>query len=1075
METEVNKANSVISSDQKKPDDMECKKMPGIESFQFLKPISRGAFGKVFLGSKKDNPTQLYAIKVVKKSDIVNKNMVEQVITERDALARTKSPFCVQLFYSLQTASHVFLVMEYLIGGDLKSLLTIYGYFDESMATFYAAEIALALQYLHSHGIVHRDVKPDNLLLDNKGHLKLTDFGLSKITLHRELKLAELVAGTPTTVRSGMRYMRTPGQILSLTSHLSFRSEDSCSTLGNSTLGDNGNCSFASVRKASSKCKVLNGQSSRSPGQSSHTSGEASKGSYLSPTSQAWKGQAVASNEEQTPCAAKNTPSANDTPHIQNSGSLSDLRRQFHFSSSGTPIRDPEDSNKRNALENSDSVPAATQESRKVLLSPTERTSAPVVTQQLCKDVSSDFDISMSSDIGHESGIHPLPLWHSRENSLDDIKEEVSGEMKSSDMSSVSTSSPKNASTGTKLCLVPEAHSPVQGVGMNISTEFGSSFEEEPQTPEIMNNSDSNMQQISEIESDYEIRKPSKRMQGAIKRKRICTSEESSDILRDEIPVIESEGEDVFDGCASFKPSLPFITKDSEALPQCKSHPRLRALSHFTNEMSPVGNPKHVLHGTLESMFSSNIATSSPLPPKCENEDGEKAVNPYHDNPLHNLPGSQVLLAKNNELFFRDIAYEACLSTISKCSPLYCVPSEDNNPKESMRLDDANTSVKTIDSSASESLKNRDFKIPAQAKGIKRSIGSVTVSPTLSQQQRLPSTGLTGSFGVLQVHGQIPKKRNTRRSPLHMTVTERNIVNIKGESPKSSFGAKLKRDSYMEISEVFESPRSRIESDEVFLSNKENNPILGDGNIDVFYPKKELNESSASQLIRWYSESDMISDATEKDTSQSMNLPHVPCGMPSVSQHSQQFHSYHTPARISSVPGTPCQVFGNTPLRAPKSVRRGARPPIESGSRILGTPDYLAPELLLRLGHGPAVDWWALGVCLFEFMTGVPPFNDETPEAVFHNILQRDIPWPKDDEALSLPAVEALDKLLAHNAQSRANFDTLKECSLFSCINWTNLRDTQAPFVPQPDNAMDTTYFEARNNIQQLKVSNFNL
>ncbi|XP_064107453.1 serine/threonine-protein kinase greatwall-like [Macrobrachium nipponense] len=83
--------------------------MPGIEAFQFIKPISRGAFGKVFLGCKKDNPSQLYAIKVVKKSDIVNKNMVEQVITERDALARTKSPFCVQLYYSLQTVCNVYL------------------------------------------------------------------------------------------------------------------------------------------------------------------------------------------------------------------------------------------------------------------------------------------------------------------------------------------------------------------------------------------------------------------------------------------------------------------------------------------------------------------------------------------------------------------------------------------------------------------------------------------------------------------------------------------------------------------------------------------------------------------------------------------------------------------------------------------------------------------------------------------------------------------------------------------------------------------------------------------------------
>lgn len=75
-----------------------------------------------------------------------------------------------------------------------------------------------------------------------------------------------------------------------------------------------------------------------------------------------------------------------------------------------------------------------------------------------------------------------------------------------------------------------------------------------------------------------------------------------------------------------------------------------------------------------------------------------------------------------------------------------------------------------------------------------------------------------------------------------------------------------------------------------------------------------------------------------------------------------------------------------TPFRTPKSVRRC---PDQSNDRILGTPDYLAPELLQAKRHGPEVDWWALGVCMYEFMTGIPPFNDETPQKVFENILKR--------------------------------------------------------------------------------------
>uniref|UniRef100_A0A1B0DKZ7 Serine/threonine-protein kinase greatwall n=1 Tax=Phlebotomus papatasi TaxID=29031 RepID=A0A1B0DKZ7_PHLPP len=204
-----------ISKFTTKPD---SPKVPTIQDFCIIKPISRGAFGKVFLGYKDGNMDRLFAIKVMRKSEMINKNMVSQVITERNALALSRSPFCVNLFYSLQTPSYVYLVMEYMVGGDLKSLLAMYGFFDEASAKFYAAEVALALQYLHSHGIVHRDIKPDNMLISASGHVKLTDFGLSKIELSRDLEMSDLINCSPNI------NARTPGQLLSLTSHLSFGS-----------------------------------------------------------------------------------------------------------------------------------------------------------------------------------------------------------------------------------------------------------------------------------------------------------------------------------------------------------------------------------------------------------------------------------------------------------------------------------------------------------------------------------------------------------------------------------------------------------------------------------------------------------------------------------------------------------------------------------------------------------------------------------------------------------------------------------------------------------------------------------
>ncbi|TDL29412.1 hypothetical protein BD410DRAFT_811059 [Rickenella mellea] len=154
-----------------------------IKDFEIIKPISKGAFGSVFL-AKKVVTGDYYAIKVLKKADMIAKNQITNVKAERMILMnQADSPFVAKLFFTFQSKDNLYLVMEYLNGGDCAALVKSLGCLPEEWTRNYIAEVVLGLEYLHQRGIVHRDLKPDNLLIDQHGHLKLTDFGLSRIGL----------------------------------------------------------------------------------------------------------------------------------------------------------------------------------------------------------------------------------------------------------------------------------------------------------------------------------------------------------------------------------------------------------------------------------------------------------------------------------------------------------------------------------------------------------------------------------------------------------------------------------------------------------------------------------------------------------------------------------------------------------------------------------------------------------------------------------------------------------------------------------------------------------------------------
>lgn len=154
-----------------------------IKDFEIIKPISKGAFGSVYL-SKKKSTGDYFAIKVLKKADMVAKNQVTNVKAERAIMMwQGESDFVAKLYWTFSSKDYLYLVMEYLNGGDCASLIKVLGALPEDWTKKYIGEVVLCVQHLHSRQIVHRDLKPDNLLIDAKGHLKLTDFGLSRMGL----------------------------------------------------------------------------------------------------------------------------------------------------------------------------------------------------------------------------------------------------------------------------------------------------------------------------------------------------------------------------------------------------------------------------------------------------------------------------------------------------------------------------------------------------------------------------------------------------------------------------------------------------------------------------------------------------------------------------------------------------------------------------------------------------------------------------------------------------------------------------------------------------------------------------
>jgi len=168
----------------------------GVDDFTMISIIGQGSFGKVVQVRMKDTG-DIFAMKVLSKKNVVERGELEHTISERNILMNINHPFIMKLHYSFQSPDKLYLVMDFVNGGELFYHLQQTRRFPVERALFYTAEITLGLEYLHLHGIIYRDLKPENLLLDADGHVKITDFGLSKEGLFDEYATTHTFCGTP--------------------------------------------------------------------------------------------------------------------------------------------------------------------------------------------------------------------------------------------------------------------------------------------------------------------------------------------------------------------------------------------------------------------------------------------------------------------------------------------------------------------------------------------------------------------------------------------------------------------------------------------------------------------------------------------------------------------------------------------------------------------------------------------------------------------------------------------------------------------------------------------------------------
>lgn len=175
----------------KDPADLSDKTLAATD-FVLGKTLGTGAFGRVRFVTYKPSG-KIYALKTLKKAAIIKMKQVDHIVSEKAILVTLKHPFIVNMYGHFHDQRYIYMVLEYIVGGEFFTHLRKAGRFDNDQSCFYASQIAAIFEYCHSQNIVYRDLKPENILINADGYVKLTDFGFAKVIEHRTYTLC----GTP--------------------------------------------------------------------------------------------------------------------------------------------------------------------------------------------------------------------------------------------------------------------------------------------------------------------------------------------------------------------------------------------------------------------------------------------------------------------------------------------------------------------------------------------------------------------------------------------------------------------------------------------------------------------------------------------------------------------------------------------------------------------------------------------------------------------------------------------------------------------------------------------------------------